>query len=525
MKTTPALIFFVVLLISCITATAQEAVKPPVDFDPGAFHRRTKDWMGGEKAKRIKWVAPLGSPTYNRPVLCGDSVVIASNNSSAKLPTRHAKSVDLGCLLAFDRKDGSFLWQYSSPKLDDGDLDYPSQGICSNAAVDGDRLYIVNNRCEVVCLPTDRKRVSDHEAKPIWSFNMMKQLKVIPHFMTSSNPLVCDELVLVTTSNGVKSDDRTVASPNAPDLIALNKKGQCVWQTTVAGRQLLDGQWSSPVLLPGDKPDTSTVVYAAGNGWLFSWSISKVGVVKKFSPLWKCDLNPKTSQWNGGGVGDRNIVLSTPVWCEKEHLLLVATGQDPEAGEGVAVFWAIDPVKAAAKARVRNNSGEDFLDVSETLVVGAEKRSEDKRRVQACDADKGEREVPNPDSALVWKYRGTDPATEEFEKEFHRTLGTPAVAGGLVFVGDFSGLIHCLDLKSGRALWVHDAMSSIWSSPVVIGNMVYLGTSEGDLLLFEASAKFKLVRTIKMGAPIHAPVVFDGQTLYIPTNRYLFAVE
>ncbi|MDD3587228.1 MAG: PQQ-binding-like beta-propeller repeat protein, partial [Thermoguttaceae bacterium] len=144
---------------------------------------------------------------------------------------------------------------------------------------------------------------------------------------------------------------------------------------------------------------------------------------------------------------------------------------------------------------------------------------------QACDADKGEREVPNPDSALVWKYRGTDPATEEFAKEFHRTLGTPAVAGGLVFVGDFSGLIHCLDLKSGRALWVHDAMSSIWSSPVVIGNMVYLGTSEGDLLLFEASAKFKLVRTIKMGAPIHAPVVFDGQTLYIPTNRYLFAVE
>lgn len=526
MRTTAPLTFLAIVLISCMTAVAQEKVKAPVDFDPGQFHHRSKDWLGGEKAKKIKWVALLGTPTYNRPVLCGDTVVIATNNTGAKLPDKYAKSVDLGCLLAFDRKDGSFLWQYSSKKLEDGDLDYPSQGICSNAAVDGDRLYLVNNQCEVVCLPTDRASAKDREISPVWSFNMMEQLKVVPHFMTSSNPLLFEDLLLVTTSNGVKSDDRTVASPKAPDIIALDKKGTCIWHATPAGERLLDGQWSSPVLVPGgDGLDSPCVVYAAGDGWLYCWSISRKGNSKQFNPLWKCDLNPKTSQWNGGGVGDRNIVLSVPVWCEKERLLLVATGQDPEAGEGVAVFWAIDPIKAASQARSHAGAANDFLDVSETLVIGAEKRSAAERRVQACDDEKGEREIANPACAIVWKYRGTDPDSEDFEKEFHRTLGTPAVAGNLVFVGDFSGLIHCLDLKSGKAHWVHDAMSSIWSSPVVIGDVVYLGTSDGDLLLFKASAKFELVRTIKMGAPIHAPVVFDGRTLYIPTNRYLFAVE
>ena len=48
---------------------------------------------------------------------------------------------------------GSFAWQLVVPKLE-GDiyLDWPRAGMCSPATVEGDRVYTVTNRDEVVCL-------------------------------------------------------------------------------------------------------------------------------------------------------------------------------------------------------------------------------------------------------------------------------------------------------------------------------------------------------------------------------------
>jgi hypothetical protein len=52
-----------------------------------------------------------------------------------------------------DEKDGTFLWQLIVPKLE-GDvyLDWPSGGICSPPTVEGDRVYCLSNRGEVMCL-------------------------------------------------------------------------------------------------------------------------------------------------------------------------------------------------------------------------------------------------------------------------------------------------------------------------------------------------------------------------------------
>src|SRR5919199_466612 len=83
-----------------------------------------------------------------------------------------AEKGDRGVLMVFRESDGQFLWQHSNEKLAAGRAnDWPYQGVCSSPLVEGDRLYYVTNRCQVVCL--DTKGDGNGNAKVIWKFDMM----------------------------------------------------------------------------------------------------------------------------------------------------------------------------------------------------------------------------------------------------------------------------------------------------------------------------------------------------------------
>ena len=58
--------------------------------------------------------------------------------------------------MAFDEKDGSFEWQLIIPKLGAGKVsDWEYVGLCSSPAIQGNRMWLVTNRGEVVCLDTE----------------------------------------------------------------------------------------------------------------------------------------------------------------------------------------------------------------------------------------------------------------------------------------------------------------------------------------------------------------------------------
>ncbi len=130
----------------------------PTEWEIGEFDYRTGEW-DSTTAKNIKWVSRLGSQTYGNPVVSGGKVFVGTNNAGGWLkryPGTGREAIDLGCLLAFDVKDGKFLWQHSSEKLPTGRVhDWPEQGICSAALVEGDRLWFVTNRGEVRCVDTE----------------------------------------------------------------------------------------------------------------------------------------------------------------------------------------------------------------------------------------------------------------------------------------------------------------------------------------------------------------------------------
>jgi outer membrane protein assembly factor BamB len=337
---------------------------------------------------------------------------------------------------------------------------------------------------------------------------MMRRLGVVQRYMCSCSVTAAGDLLLVNTSNGVDTDDKLPA-PEAPSFIALNKhSGALVWADHSPGRNILEGQWSSPAFaVLGGVPQA---IFAGGDGWLYSF-VAEPAPDRQARLLWKFDANPKDAVWKGGGNGRRNHIIATPVIYDGR--VYIGTGQDPEAGEGPGDLWCIDPARRG--------------DVSAELVVDRQGKPVPPRRLQAVDKDAGEQVRPNPNSAAVWHYRGPQTKSagpDDFKKTMHRTLGTGAIRSGLLVVGDFAGLVHCLDARTGQVQWTYDTMAAIWGGPLIVEGKVYLGNEDGDVLVFELGRSCKLLAKNNMANSVFSSPAVAHNVLYISTRGHLFAI-
>src|SRR6266705_5475229 len=196
-----------------------------------------------QSKKNVKWMAELGSQSYGNPVVAGGQVYVGTNNELLRNPKEGG---DRGVLMCFRESDGKFLWQHANEKLPVGRAnDWPFQGVCSSPLVEGDRLYYVSNRCELVCL--DAKGDGKGGAKVIWKFDMMEEVGSSPHNMSNSSPVSFGDIHFVSTSNGQDESHVHIPSPRAPSIIALNKNtGRLVWEDNSVEDRILHGQWSTP---------------------------------------------------------------------------------------------------------------------------------------------------------------------------------------------------------------------------------------------------------------------------------------
>jgi outer membrane protein assembly factor BamB len=149
------------------------------------------------------------------------------------------------------------------------------------------------------------------------------------------------------------------------------------------------------------------------------------------------------------------------------------------------------------------------------------------RRVRAIDRSAGETARANPNSAAVWRYAGFDANGDgklDFEETMHRTLSMATIRSGLLVIPDIAGLLHCLDVKTGKVHWTYDMKSQIWGSACLVEDKIYLGDQDGDVLVFALSTKPKLLATNAMQSAIYSTPVVADDVLYISTSTHLIAV-
>lgn len=511
----------------------------PTEWEVGDFDYRTGEW-DPTNAKNIKWVSRLGSQTYGNAVVAGGKVIVGTNNSGGWLE-RYPSDVDLGCLIAFDADTGDFLWQHSSEKLPTGRVhDWPLQGICCAAMVEGDRLWFVTSRGEVACLDTegfhdgendgpfkDEEKLLKASGKPyklteeadaVWYFDMMAELKISQHNMCSCSVTCAGDILFVNTSNGQDVEHNYIPAPDAPSFFAMDKNtGEVLWTDNTPGLNILHGQWSSPTY--GELAGKPQVIFAGGDGWVYSFNPQ--GEDGKAKMLWRFDANPKTSRWELGGLGDRNNIIATPVIYEDR--VYVAVGQDPEHDQGIGHLWCIDP----------SGSG----DVSPELAFNSATPDEviPHKRVQAVVPEEGDFARPNPNSAVIWHYANFDQNGDgkiEFEETMHRSCGTVAIRDDILYIADFSGLFHCLNAETGKVHWTYDMFSAAWGSPLIVEDKVYIGDEDGEVAIFRHSADPEVAMdggepyfgTRYMGNSVYSTPIVADNILYITNRTHLFAI-
>ena len=411
----------------------------------------------------------MGDETFGRPVVAGDAVYVGTDNARHMNP---AFQEDAGVLVAFQAKDGKFLWQDVAPRVERGLREFLLPSTTSAPYVEGNRLYYVTAECQLRCLDTQGFRDGENNgpyrdevfqdnaaADIVWELDMCGRLGVFPHEATNSDVLPVGDLLMVSTSNGLNEGHTLVPSPRAPSLIAVDKRsGDVVWRAIGAGEQVLHGQWSSPVA--ANVNGRIQVLFGGGDGWLRSYEAASGHEV------WRFDGNPKDARFlPRPGVLSRSAIIASPVFADGR--VFVAMGQSPGHGNGPSLIHAISP----------NGQGD---------VTG---------------------------SRLLWTSR-----------EVGRVVGTPIAKDGLLYVGDLGGAIHCLDAATGAHVWKHETNEAIWGSLLLVGDRLYVGNADGTMSVLRAGRRKQLLGQVEMDAPLYTPPAPVGDALYLATASRLYLI-
>lgn len=446
----------------------------------------------------VKWSAALGNECYATPVIAGGKVLIGTNNNEPRDP-RHKG--DRGVLMCLNEADGSLAWQLVVPKLE-GDifLDWPNAGICSPPTVEGDRVYVLTNRDEVVCLDLkgmangndgpfrDEGRhatprgESPLEAGPLdadilWLLDLRATAGVRPHDSTHASILLDGPYLYLNTSNGLTSKHDGVEKPEAPSLVAVDKAtGRLVAQEREGmSRNIFHCTWSSPAL--GEVGGRRLVFFGGGDGVVYAFDALKPETrsasqdVDRLQCFWRFDCDPTAPKENVHRyIRNRrespSNIKSMPVF--QDGRVYVTVGGDIWWGKHQAWLQCIDATKSG--------------DCTKT--------------------------------ALLWSY-----------PVGRHCCSTPAIHDGLVYAADCDGKVHCVDAKTGKPYWVHEAGGEIWASTLVADGKVYVGTRRGDFCVLAAGKTKKVLSSIRLPDPIHSTAVAANGTLYVGTMTRLYALK
>jgi outer membrane protein assembly factor BamB len=470
--------------------------------------------------ENLRWTAKLGTETHSSPVISGGRILIGTNNGEPR-DARH--SGDRGVLLCLDDSNGSLLWQAVVPKrVEDIYYDWPKAGMSSTATIEGDRAYLVDNRGVVLCLdlrglangnegpfqnesiyyapqptnelsqgaplalnpdgslkpgapPPHRIELGPLDADIVWMFDLSSGAGIWSHDSAHSSILIHGDRLYLNTGTGVDNTHVKIRRPDAPSLIAIDKRtGRLLARDREGiGPDIFHSTWSPPSLARVHGADR--IFFNAGNGRIYAFEplASPASETHANSPtnvpslrkLWDFDFDPgapKTNvhRFNRNKAEGPSNFFGAPVY---DNLRLYIAG-------GGDLWWG------------KNEAWLKCLDLS------------------------------SAQPTLLWSY-----------PLVRHTFSTAALRKGLVYVSDCSQNLHCVDATTGQGLWTHPLNGETWASPLVADGRIYIGTRRGWFHVLAEGREKRVLFEANLGSPISATAVAANRTLYVATMTHLYA--
>ncbi len=458
----------------------------PTVFQPGKKDP-TEDLIR-QPGRNVRWVVPIGSRTYTPPVVAQNRVVIGTNNEARFEPQVED---DQGVLLCLDARTGRFLWQYTAPKVSGikfFDVEYI--GITSTPLVRDGHVYFVDNRGTVCVLNLN-------DGKPLWTLDLIKTFGVRQHDTNNTTVILHDGLLYLGTANGLDDRHAEMERPEAPTFVVLD---------AATGRPLArddhwvqggiaHGQWCCPALgevVQNDETRVWTVFFGTGRGVVHAFAalnrekllreapapeeMSPFGEnLPKIQPDWTFDGNGPEALGEAvsfhAGQGSRSYTCLSPlVFADNRLFVLFCYDAFNGASPRRAYLAALDP----------------------TLSGGSTKASR-----------------------LLWKTPNIDKGA----------MAPLAVDDGIVYLGDRAGGFHAFDAETGQTLWKIDLKGDHWAGPLVADGKIYLGTARRQFYVLRAGREPEILSEIEMPDALHAGATAADETLFVPINGFLYAIE
>jgi outer membrane protein assembly factor BamB len=468
--------------------------------------RNLPDSFDPATGKNIKWTAQLGTETHSSPVVAGGRVYIGTNNGNPRDPKHQG---DRGVLMCFDEKSGRFLWQLVVPKRsEDVYFDWPQSGISSPVTLEGDRVYLVSNRGEVMCLDANgmangndgpfQDEGAHMTVKPvdsgasnappnltpgpldadiIWLFDLPAGAGIWSHDAAHSSILIHGDYLYLNSGTGVDNTHKKIRTPDAPSLVVLDKRtGRLVARDYEhIAPNIFHSTWCAPSL--AEVNGRPLVFFGGGNGIVYAFeTLDKLtprssGEVARLRCVWQFDFDPTAPKTN-------------------VHRYNSNRSEGPSNFYGMPVFY---------RNRIYMAGGGDIW------------WGKNQAWLKCIDAT-GTGDITT--NGLIWSY--------PLQKH---VLATPAIADGLVFIADCGRLLHCIDAETGKDCWTQEIEGDAWASALVADGKVYLGTRSGNFYVMAAAREKKLLAALDLKNAISATASAANGVLYVATMNRLYAAQ
>ncbi|HSD85712.1 MAG TPA: PQQ-binding-like beta-propeller repeat protein, partial [Anaerolineae bacterium] len=92
----------------------------------------------------------------------------------------------------------------------------------------------------------------------------------------------------------------------------------------------------------------------------------------------------------------------------------------------------------------------------------------------------------------------------------------PTIYNGTAYVGGMDHRLYAIDIVTGQARWIFEADAGFDTNPLVVNNMVYLGSRSGTF--YAITTEGQLVWSYQAGAGIHFSAAYNNGTLYFAAD-------
>lgn len=111
------------------------------------------------------------------------------------------------------------------------------------------------------------------------------------------------------------------------------------------------------------------------------------------------------------------------------------------------------------------------------------------------------------------------------DDEYLPEVSSPVVSDSLLFIATSYGVLVCYDALTGEKYWEQEYSNGFYSSPIVADGKLFAADMDGIMHIIEVNKTFKLIAEPKMKEPLFTTPAFMDGAIYLRTDKYLYGIE